>query len=139
MRILLTNRNRNIVVQFLAALTISILGAVSVAHEYSVEEIAVDHPWARPSRVATIPAAVYFDIVNKGAEHDRLISATTMRAEHVELHVTEMTDEGVAKMRLLKEGISAPADARRTPIRAGGLRGHRGDSGNVLREPGTRH
>ena len=111
MRRRFTNRTWNILVQLLAALTLSIVGAVSVAHEYKAGMVKIDHPWARPSRVATIPAAVYFEIVNNGQEQDRLVAAKTNRAEHVELHVTEMTDDGATKMRHLKEGIIVPADA----------------------------
>jgi len=99
-------------IPLIIATAFSMFSAIAFAHEYTAGEINIDHPWARPSRVATIPAAVYFDIVNNGSEEDRLIAAKTARAAHIELHVTEMTEEGVAKMRHLKEGISAPADAR---------------------------
>lgn len=92
------------------ALTFS--SAAVIAHDYAKADLVVDHPWARPSLAATMPAAVYFDIVNNGAEGDRLLSAATARAEHVELHITEMTEEGIAKMRHLKDGIEAPAQVK---------------------------
>lgn len=103
---------RTIGIQFFIAAALSMFSAIAFAHEYESGDIKVDHPWARPSRVATIPAAVYFDILNNGNEQDRLVAATTGRAAHVELHVTEMNENGVAKMRHLKEGIIAPANAR---------------------------
>ncbi len=105
-----SNKNvRSAVVQLFLAIAVSIMGANAFAHEYEAGAIVIDHPWARPSRVATIPAAVYFDIINNGSQHDRLIAATTTRAEHVELHQSEMTETGATRMRHLKEGIDVPA------------------------------
>ena len=82
----------------------------AVAHDYAKYDIVIDHPWARPTFSAVVPAAVYFDIVNKGETPDRLISASTERAQAVELHVTETDENGIAKMRMLKDGIGAPGD-----------------------------
>lgn len=103
---------RTVGIQLFIAAALSVFSAIAFAHEYAAGEIKIDHPWARPSRIATIPAAVYFDILNNGNEQDRLVAATTERAAHVELHVTEMNEDGIAKMRHLKEGIVAPADSR---------------------------
>lgn len=89
------------------ALTMSSMAAI--AHDYAKDELVIDHPWARPSFTAQVPAAVYFEIINNGAADDRLIAATAERAEHVELHVTETDEEGVSKMRVLKDGVLAPA------------------------------
>ncbi len=92
------------------ALTLSSLSAI--AHDYAKKDLVIDHPWARPTHSAVVPAAVYFEIVNKGAENDRLLSASTERAKHVELHKTEISDEGVARMSMLKEGIVATANEK---------------------------
>jgi len=92
-----------------ASIALTFLSLTAFAHDYVKNDIVIDHPWARPTMSAVVPAAVYFEIVNNGAEDDRLVSAATDRAKHVELHVTETSPEGVAKMRMLKDGVAAPA------------------------------
>lgn len=95
--------------QFTAALALTFSSMAALAHEYVKERLLIEHPWARPSLAAHVPAAVYFDIVNKGEDGDRLIAAKAARAEHVELHVSETDDKGVVRMRPLKDGLAAPA------------------------------
>jgi len=92
-----------------AAIALTFLSLTAFAHDYAKNDIVIDHPWARPTMSAVVPAAVYFEIVNNGAEDDRLVSASTERAKHVELHLTEMNSDGVAKMRMVKEGVATPA------------------------------
>lgn len=92
-------------------LALALFSANAHAHDYAKYDIVIEHPWARPTFSAVVPAAVYFDIVNKGEAPDRLISASTERAKAVELHKTETDEKGVAKMRMLKEGIDAPGVA----------------------------
>ncbi len=95
--------------QATAALALTFFSVASFAHEYAKGGIFIAHPWARPSLAAHVPAAVYLDIVNKGGEGDRLLSARTDRAEHVELHVSQTGEDGVVRMKLLKDGVPAPA------------------------------
>ncbi len=90
-------------------LALAISPMTASAHDYAKGDLVVDHPWARPSFSAQAPAAVYFEIINNGSADDRLTSATTERAEFVELHVTEMDENGVSTMRTLKDGVRAPA------------------------------
>jgi copper(I)-binding protein len=52
----------------------------------------------------------YFDIVNDGAEPDRLVSARSPRAASVQLHKMDMAN-GVMTMRAVKDGLSVPPHA----------------------------
>lgn len=100
---------RQCVRAFSAAMALSLVSAIAFAHDYAKDALLIDHPWARPTLSAVAPAAVYFDIVNRGGEDDKLLSVKTGRAKHVELHVTETDDDGVASMKMLKDGLTAPA------------------------------
>jgi len=100
------------------ALALSLASISAIAHDYSKHGVKIEHPWARPTLSAHAPAAVYFDIKNNNAADDRLISAVSPRAKVVELHKTEITSEGVAKMRMLKDGIIAQA-AKTTSMETG--------------------
>lgn len=103
---------------WLAAFALTFASAAAFAHDYAKADLHIDHPWARPTRVATLPAAVYFDIENRGEADDRLIAARTDRAAHVELHLSEMTEDGRATMRVAKDGFIAPAGSE-TSLEAG--------------------
>ena len=96
--------------RFLAAIALTLSSAAAIAHDYSAGDMHIDHPWARPTLAATVPAAVYFDMRNHGNADDRLIAAATDRADHVELHASIKDHEtGTVKMRLAEDGVAAPA------------------------------
>ena len=96
--------------RLLAAMALTLSSAAAIAHDYSSGDLHIDHPWARPTPAATVPAAVYFDMRNHGTADDRLIAAATDRAEHVELHASIKDHEtGTVKMRLAEGGVAAPA------------------------------
>lgn len=92
------------------AMLLTFSNLAAFAHEYARGDLKIDHPWARPSMAAHVPAAVYLEINNSGDEDDRLIAAKTDRAEHVELHRSVTDDAGVVRMQLSKEGVDAPAN-----------------------------
>lgn len=94
-----------------AALALTFSSFAAIAHEYAKADLLIEHPWARPTLSASVPAAVYFEIVNSGDVDDKLIAASSARAEHIELHKTEMNAQNIAKMSMVKDGIAAPADA----------------------------
>ncbi len=81
------------------------------AHEFSVGDITVEHPYATPTPPGATAGAVYFRaLVNGGKRADRLVAAQTDVAERVELHRTLMQD-GVARMRET-DAIEIPAGGR---------------------------
>jgi periplasmic copper chaperone A len=90
---------RTLVVIFIA---VAVLGnAPSAAHSYRAGDIQVRHPWTRATPPGAKTGAGYLEIRNSGKEADRLIGASTLAAERVELHVT-MRDGDIVSMREAK-------------------------------------
>lgn len=79
------------------------------AQDYKVGQIEVDDLWVRASAPGQANGAGYLDIDNDAATADRLVSVSSDAAERVELH-TVQTENGVARMRHLPEGIEVPAN-----------------------------
>lgn len=80
----------------------------ATAEDFEAGALRIDDPWSRPTAGNTGTSAVYFEIENKGAVADRLVSAKTDIAEGVELHES-IEEGGVAKMQPLQGGIEVPA------------------------------
>jgi len=80
------------------------------AHSFNVGDIRVDHPYAMPTPGGIKTGAVYFRTVsNKGKRADRLLSATSVVAERIELH-RMVTDMGVMRMRQVDHVTIPPGD-----------------------------
>ena len=77
------------------------------AHEYTVGELHIAHPWSREMPPVAPTAAAYFVVHNKGAEADRLLSVSTPHAGKAELH-EHMHADGVMKMQQV-ENVAIPA------------------------------
>jgi periplasmic copper chaperone A len=78
------------------------------AHGVKAGDLAIDHPYATPTRPGMATGAVYFRAIkNNGTEPDRLLSARTPAAANVELHRMEM-DGDVMSMRVVP-AIDLPA------------------------------
>jgi periplasmic copper chaperone A len=74
------------------------LAVAAHAHQYSVGNLVIGHPWSRPT-VSGMPTGVaYLSITNKGARQDTLIGASTPAAARVEFHRT-IIEAGMARMR----------------------------------------
>lgn len=78
------------------------------AHEYSVGELQIEHPWSREVPPVSPTAAVYFSVHNHGAAADRLLSVTTPAAGRAELHQHVQTD-GLMKMQHVQT-VDIPAE-----------------------------
>ncbi|MDO6441035.1 MULTISPECIES: copper chaperone PCu(A)C [unclassified Marinobacter] len=91
-----------------SALIVSVFANVAMAHEYSHGNIAIDHPWSRPTPPGTPMGVGYMVIENHGDRDITLVSASTPRAGHVSIHETQMRD-GVMRMQPLKSGLVIPA------------------------------
>jgi hypothetical protein len=83
-------------------------GVLTVANAQTVGDVTVSSAWIRASAPKQVNGAGYAAIQNKGAQVDRLLSATADVAERVELH-TIINENGVAKMRQVT-GIEVPAN-----------------------------
>jgi periplasmic copper chaperone A len=105
----------------LAALALLVVAsaAPALAHGYKVGDIEIVHPNAR----AMVPGAKvgggFMTLVNQGKTDDRLVSVTSPVTDNVQLHEMSV-DNGVMKMRQLKDGIALPAGAT-VKLEHGGL------------------
>ncbi len=70
--------------------------------------ISVTQPWSRATAPRATIGAGFLTIRNNGAQADRLLSATSPRAERVEIHTMSMRN-GVMRMRPLAHGVVIPA------------------------------
>ncbi|MGJ3233089.1 MAG: copper chaperone PCu(A)C [Oceanicaulis sp.] len=105
-----------------AALVLSVAGlAASLAHDYTVGDLVIKHPWARPTVTDRTPGAAYFVVHNTGEEADRLVAVhpDPAFAGRAELH-THLFDDGVARMRRVDGGILIPA-GETVALEPGGL------------------
>jgi copper(I)-binding protein len=88
------------------------------AHDYTVGDIKIDHPYARATPPNANVAGGFMTIENMGAEADRLIGAESGLSERVEIHEMAMEND-VMKMRALADGLELPAGAT-TELKPGG-------------------
>jgi len=91
-----------------AALSLCSVGS-AWAHDYKVGQIEIDDLWVRASAPGQPHGAGYLEIDNDAKTPDRLLAISSDAAERVELH-TVQTENGVARMRHLPEGIEVPAN-----------------------------
>ncbi|WP_099866132.1 copper chaperone PCu(A)C [Pararhizobium haloflavum] len=78
------------------------------AHDYTVGDIAIGHPWTRATPPSATIGGGYLTLDNGGATTDRLVGGSSPVAERVEIHTMEI-DGGVMKMRKLADGVEIPA------------------------------
>jgi copper(I)-binding protein len=84
---------------FAAALTAFFL-ASAAAHDFSVGDIEITHPYATPSPPgATVGAAYFATLENNGGRPDTLVGATTPVSTSVEMHNMNVDAQGVMRMR----------------------------------------
>lgn len=87
----------------LSLLTLAVLlTGVSHAHEYTVKDLQIGHPYARPTVAHQPGGAAYLSIENKGSQGDRLIGAASPVAKSAQIHTMSM-DGNVMKMREVGE------------------------------------
>lgn len=86
------------------------------AHDYSVGELHIEHPWSRAMPPVAPTAAAYFVVHNKGQNADRLLSVATPVADKAELHEHAHVD-GVMKMQQVQSvEIPAGGEAKFEPM-----------------------
>lgn len=79
-------------------------------------DIAVSDAWARETHGGS--TAAYLTIANSGASGDRLLSVSVAAPAHASLHSTT-TENGIARMRPLADGLELPA-GKTVVLRPGG-------------------
>lgn len=95
-----------------AALALTLLLATSpavFAHDYSIGDLKIGHPWSRAAPEGAKVAAGYAVITNTGSDADRLVAVTGEIAGRGEVHEMAVDDKGVMTMRPLADGIEIPA------------------------------
>lgn len=80
----------------------------AVAHDYQHGGLAISHPWSRPTPPGTPVGVGYMTISNQGDTPVTLVSGQTPVAARVSIHETT-TQDGLMKMRPLKDGLTVPA------------------------------
>ncbi len=88
------------------------------AHGYTLGDLVIGHPWTRATPPAAKVAGGFLTIENKGAQADRLLSATFSGSNIVEVHEMAM-DGGVMRMRELPKGLAIPPGGK-VELRPGG-------------------
>jgi copper(I)-binding protein len=90
-----------------ALLAAVLLVGAADAHEFTLGDLSIEHPWAPPSLAGQNQGAVYFTIRNDGDAPDRLIAVRTDAAATAELHGHVMTGD-IARMTPV-EAVDVPA------------------------------
>jgi len=88
------------------------------AHDYTLGDLKIGHPWSRATPPSAKVGAGYLSIANRGGAPDRLVSAVSSVAGRVEIHEMKM-DAGVMRMRELAQGLALPA-GETVALRPGG-------------------
>ena len=86
----------------------TLIATPALAHDYSNENVPIDHPWSRPTPPGVPVGVGYMAITNHSDKDITFTSATTPRAKNVSIHESAMKD-GTMTMRPLKDGLTIPA------------------------------
>jgi copper(I)-binding protein len=82
----------------LALWALSGMAQTAWAHDYTLGDISIGHPWARASIGQAKAGAAYLTLSNAGSETDRLVAVESTAAKKTEIHTHSM-ENGVMKMR----------------------------------------
>jgi len=74
--------------------------SVAIAHDYTLQRLRIDHPFARATPPGARSGGIYMTIENSGAAADRLVRVASPAAASVELHSMTM-DGNVMRMRAI--------------------------------------
>ncbi|HEX7435069.1 MAG TPA: copper chaperone PCu(A)C [Caldimonas sp.] len=103
-----------VVARSLVAMFAAVAVVAAAAHDTTVGEIAIEHPYATPSLAGTTTGAAYFvALENTGAKPDKLVRASTPVAASVEMHTMSVDAQGVMRMREVDGIALAPKQSVR--------------------------
>ena len=74
------------------------LSSASQAHDYKLQDLHIDHPYARATAPQQPSAGAFLMIENQGKTTDKLVSASSPAAKSVQIHTMSM-EGNVMKMR----------------------------------------
>ena len=102
----------------LAALAVAAaLATAARAHEYALDGLRIEHPYAVETPPTATAGAGYLSITNTGTAPDRLIAVRTAFPRS-RIHAAEVDAQGVASMRPV-DALDIPAGATVTLAPAG--------------------
>ncbi len=90
----------------------------AAAHDFTVGDLAVSHPWARASAGRVKNGAAFMALANNGQATDRLVKISTPVAMKASLHLSVMED-GLMHMRPVEAVEVKPGEP--TVLKPGGL------------------
>lgn len=85
----------------------------------ALAEIEIRDAYARASMPNAKSGAAFMQIVNTGAEEDRLIGVSSDIAARTELHTHISAGDGIMKMVEVEEGFAIPANGAHMLMRGG--------------------
>ena len=103
-------------ISIFAGLALAAAATVS-AHDFSVGQIKIAHPYARATPAGQATGGGYLKLDNAGAD-DKLLSASAQVSSSVELHSMSMEGD-VMRMRQV-DGVALPA-GKTVELKPGGL------------------
>ncbi len=91
-------------------------GLPAWAHDYSLGQLQIEHPWSRAMPPVAPTAAAYFVVRNSGDSPDRLIEVSSPVAAKAEFH-QHLHEDGVMKMQqVLSVAVPAEGEVRFEPM-----------------------
>jgi periplasmic copper chaperone A len=87
-----------------SSLALLVIAAPLAAHDYTLGDLVIAHPWTRATPPGAPVAGGYLAITNKGGAADRLVAVSFAGASNVEIHEMKM-DGDVMKMAELPGGL----------------------------------
>jgi len=91
-------------IRSLLAASLCLASIPAFAHDYTVGNLHIVHPWSRATPQGAPVAGGYLSITNKGSKPDRLIGGSSEVSGRFELHEMATVD-GVMRMRPLSKGL----------------------------------
>ena len=87
-----------------------ILGACSGSQPSACggEGVVASNPWVRAAGEGRPMSAAYVELCNGGDTPERLIAVRYDGAEAAEIHITQMSEDGMASMAPAKDGVLLP-------------------------------
>ena len=95
--------------RLLTCLAVTCVAVPTLAHDFKLGALRIDHPYATPTPAGATTGAAYLrGIRNTGEQPDRLVGARTPAARTVEIHRSQLDADQVMRMRAV-DGIELPA------------------------------
>jgi periplasmic copper chaperone A len=91
-------------------------GVPAYAHDFSLGQLHIEHPWSREMPPVAPTAAVYFVVRNSGDAADRLLRVGTSAADKAELHEHVHADGVMTMQQVQVVEVPAGGEVRFEPM-----------------------